>query len=289
MDWFGIALICALCTACADALSKRIMKENDEWITGAVILVLAWVILSPLFFSLELKPVSADLIAVLAAALPLELLGYYLFLTAIRMDPLSLTVPLLALTPVFTILTAALLVGEEVSVSGGVGISLVTVGAYVLNADVVHRGLFAPVLSIASHRGARRMVVVAFIWSITSALGKKGVLIYGALPFLMVILLALTIIFLAVSVGRWVTGRAKPHFVPKTTGLFLVAGLAMAASELTHFLSISMAPVAYMVSVKRLSMVFGVLLGWLMFHEENIRFRLVGASLMVTGVFFIYR
>jgi uncharacterized membrane protein len=70
--------------------------------------------------------------------------------------------------------------------------------------------------------------------------------------------------------------------------LFLLGGLLMAAAEITHFVSLSMAPVAYMISVKRLSLVFGVVLGWLFFGEQNIRFRLVGALVMVGGVFLLY-
>ena len=86
MDWFSIALSCAFFTACADALSKRIMQGTDEWIAGAVILGLSCLILAPLFLAQELRPVSWELLAVLAAALPLEILSYYLFLSAIRID-----------------------------------------------------------------------------------------------------------------------------------------------------------------------------------------------------------
>jgi uncharacterized membrane protein len=65
----------------------------------------------------------------MAIVLPLQILGYYLFLSAIRMGALSLTVPLLAFTPVLTILTSALLLGESISWKGGFGIGLVTLGA----------------------------------------------------------------------------------------------------------------------------------------------------------------
>ena len=61
----------------------------------------------------------------------------------------------------------------------------------------------------------------------------------------------------------------------------------MAGAEATHFLALQNAPVAYMISVKRLSLVLGVVLGWLFFEERNITYRLVGASVMVAGVFLI--
>ncbi len=287
MNWFPIALTCAFLTSCADALSKRLMAQNDQWTTGAVVLTIAGIVLIPVFMTQEIRPVSWHLIGVLAVALPFEILGYYLFLSAIRMGPLSLTVPLLAFTPVITILTSAVIVGERVSASGAVGISLVTIGAYLLNADLAGRALLAPITAIFTQPGSRTMFLVAVIWSISSAIGKKGVLLYGAIPFGFVLVWTIIPVFVGVSLVRARLGYGRAEFSGRSAALFLLAGCFMAGSELTHFVSISMAPVAYMISVKRLSMVFGVILGWLFFGERNIRYRLVGASTMVCGVFFL--
>jgi len=53
---------------------------------------------------------------------------------------------------------------------------------------------------------------------------------------------------------------------------------------LTHFKAISMTDVAYMISVKRASLVFSVLYGRVLFGEENIRERLTGSVLMIAGM-----
>lgn len=288
MHWFFIALSCAFLTACCDATSKRIMQENDEWVTGAIILGLASLILLPVFLSLDLKPISFELVALLTIVLPLEIVGYYLYLSAIRMGALSLTVPLLAFTPVLTILTSALLLGEHISRKGGFGIGLVTFGAYMLNADLMNLSFFEPVRALFSNPGSRRMFLVAVLWSVTSVLGKKGILIYDPIPFGFILLIGDLVIFTLVSVFRARTGRAGIKFGKGIPVLFLLGGVLMAGAEVTHVISLSMAPVAYMISVKRLSLVFGVILGRVFFGEHNIRYRLIGASVMVAGVFFIY-
>ncbi len=288
MNWFSIALVCAFLTACCDAISKRIMQENDEWITGAVILGLSFLILLPIFLSLELRAFTIDLAVVFAIALPLEILAYYLFLSSIRMAALSLTVPLLAFTPVLTIISSSAILGEQITWIGVFGISLVTVGAYVLNGDLANRGVFAPIKAIFSHPGSRRMFLVAVIWSVTSTLGKKGVILYDAIPFGVLLVFGDLVIFAAVAFLRVRMGWAECCLRRRMPGLFLLAGIAMAGAEISHFVAVSMAPVAYMISVKRLSLVFGVLTGWLLFGEKNITYRLVGASTMVCGVFFIY-
>jgi drug/metabolite transporter (DMT)-like permease len=288
VNWFPIALICALVTACCDAVCKRIMAHNDEWITGTIVLGIASLVLAPFFLSLPLRPFSQELALLLAIALPLEIFAYYLFLSSIRMAPLSLTVPLLAFTPVLTIISSSLLLDEWITMTGGMGIGLVTVGAYFLNANLIRQNILAPVKAIFANPGSRRMLLVAFIWSVTSSLGKKGIQLYDAIPFGCVLLFGNLIIFALIALWRVKAGFADARIRSATWGLFLAAGLFMAVAEITHFVSLSSAPVAYMISVKRLSLVFGVILGWFFFGEQHIRYRLGGASAMVAGVLFIY-
>jgi drug/metabolite transporter (DMT)-like permease len=288
MNWFVIALGCAFLTACSDAVSKRIMWENDEWTTGAALLAISATILAPLLLFQELKPVSTELVLLILISLPLEISSYYLFLSAIRMADMSLTLPLLAFTPVLTILTAAALLGESISLIGGVGIALVTIGAYLLNGDLAHRSLWAPIEAIFSTSGCRRMLLVAVLWSLTSTLGKKGILLYGAIPYGIVLVICVAAGLVSISFLRSRAGLGSLSFSRNNITLFLLGGLFMAGAQITHFVSLGLAPVAYMISVKRLSLVFGVILGRLLFKEENISYRLIGASIMVLGVFFFY-
>jgi drug/metabolite transporter (DMT)-like permease len=288
MTWFFMALGCAFLTACCDSISKRIMETNDEWVTGTVLPGIAAIFLAPVFWAQHPKPITMELLALLAVAVPLEVLAYYLFLSAIRMAPLSLTVPLLAFTPALTIGTSAMLLGEGICASSVCGIALVTFGAYILNGDLAHKSLLAPIRALVSDPGSRRMLLVALIWSITSALGKKGVLLYGAIPFGMVLLVGLVLIFALIAGIRGNSPVLRVDISAPALGFFVLGGAFMAGAEATHFVSLSQAPVACMIAVKRLSLVFGVLMGWLWFQEDHIRYRLIGGAIMVSGVFLIY-
>jgi uncharacterized membrane protein len=55
---------------------------------------------------------------------------------------------------------------------------------------------------------------------------------------------------------------------------------------ITRLKAISLIEVSYMVSVKRLSILFGVIYG-VMFKETNIKERLLGATVMVLGIIMI--
>ena len=97
----------------------------------------------------------------------------------------------------------------------------------------------------------------------------------------------MVIIFGIIAAIRWNAPTVKVDVRFPALGFFVLGGALMAGAEVTHFLSLSLAPTACMIAVKRLSLVFGVLMGWLWFREENIRYRLLGAVIMVTGVFFV--
>lgn len=263
------------------------MLDNDEWITGGVMLTLASVLLAPMFFFIDFNEFTPEGIRLLAITVPLEVLGYYLFLSSIRLSALSLTLPLLSFTPAFTMLSASILLDEKMGSMGLTGVLLVTAGAYILNLDLADFNVAGPIRAVISDAGARRMLMVAIIWSLTSTLGKSGVLAFGALQFGYLITAIVGAIFLAVGLFR-VRFRSVPWvFDGRMAIVFLISAIFMSLQEVSHFIAMSMAHVAYMISVKRVSMIIGIIFGWRFFGESNILNRLIGAFIMLAGVFLL--
>jgi drug/metabolite transporter (DMT)-like permease len=64
-------------------------------------------------------------------------------------------------------------------------------------------------------------------------------------------------------------------------------GAVYAVMVFSHMLAISQVEAAYMISVKRVSLLFGILYGAWWFREERIAERLLGAVIMLLGVFII--
>ncbi|MDP2157732.1 MAG: EamA family transporter, partial [Nitrospirota bacterium] len=63
----------------------------------------------------------------------------------------------------------------------------------------------------------------------------------------------------------------------------LAPGICYALMIITHMSAMQLTKVAYMVSIKRTSLLMALLYGYFMFREENIRSRFLGASLMFAG------
>ncbi len=52
---------------------------------------------------------------------------------------------------------------------------------------------------------------------------------------------------------------------------------------LTHFIAISLTQAAYMISIKRMSLVFSVIYGRVIFKELGLKERLFGSVVMLAG------
>jgi uncharacterized membrane protein len=97
--------------------------------------------------------------------------------------------------------------------------------------------------------------------------------------------------FLLLAAILWpvmrVTGRVTVARLVSRPGRGLLVGLFSVGMILFHVWAISMAPAAYMVAVKRLSLVFSVLYGRLLFKEAQFTKRLAGAAVMFAGMVLI--
>jgi len=67
----------------------------------------------------------------------------------------------------------------------------------------------------------------------------------------------------------------------------LLVTLFTAAMVYTHFLALQGVEVAYMIAVKRTSLLFGILYGALLFRERGLGGHLLAGALMLGGVFLI--
>jgi drug/metabolite transporter (DMT)-like permease len=286
VNWLFLTLLCALSLAAADALTKKLLPAYSVVELVVVRFGVTAVLLLPLLLinPPQVMPPLPFWVWV-GLALPLEVLAMMLYMTAIRDSPLALTLPYLAFTPAFVVLTALIVLGEQVSLQGFAGILLVVVGAYGLNVEHARicepRSWLAPIFAIGRERGSRLMLGVAFIYSMTSVLGKGALQYMPATTFGPLYFVVLGLFTLLVF--SWHQQEAVRVLWRPSWG-HVIIGLLMAVMVVTHFLAIELVQVAYMISVKRTSILFGIVLGALLFAETRLLQHLLAAALMIVGV-----
>lgn len=282
MEWVILSLISAFLLATSDALAKKAVENENEYLVAWFRMLFTLPVLVITLLLVPWPELDADFYRAFFIALPFELITIIFYIKALKHSPLSLTMPFLALTPVFLIAVSYILLGEKVSIVGGCGIFLIAAGSYLLNVDGLRKGLLEPFRAIWRERGPLFMIGVAMFYSITSSMGKMAIEHSSPLFFAASYFIVLNILFvpIALFMGR---GDLKTFMQKKTYQRLFAPGICYALMVITHMSAMKLTKVAYMISIKRTSLLMAVLYGYFLFREENIRSRFIGALLMFAG------
>ena len=176
MIWILYAILSAFLGATIDTISKKILKNNNEymvlWARNAFTLPFLFLIL--IFFSIP--EIDNKFWIALAITLPLEIFLAILYIKAIKITDLSLSIPFLSFGPIFTIITSFLILKEFPTIYGFIGIILITIGAYFLNFEKIKINLFQPFKSIIKEKGSLFMLIVSLISAIVITIEKIGII-----------------------------------------------------------------------------------------------------------------
>ena len=279
-----LTLASALCWALFDALRKRMAREVAPLHLG-ILLALAQAPLLALW-AVSREPfglASASLGPMVASAL-VNVFALVLFLRALRLSPLSLTIPLLSFTPVISTTLAWIFRGQVPSEAQYLGAALVVVGATLLG---LSGGAWKGLGAFLREPGVRRMVAVTLLWSCTSVLDQTAVARGAGAWYAPVLTAVVALLLLAWTLlrgqGRALVVAARPLLAqPLLLIPAVVVGAAALAIQIEAF---RWAPVGFIEVVKRgTGMGSAVLLGWLVFGEPINRWTWSAVALMTLGV-----
>lgn len=282
--WVFLMLVAALCQAVKDLCLKRSVAGVD-----AAVVVWAYCLTTTIFLSLPVlregvPPIQPGFWPAILVTGPLAAVTFMFYVKSLEATDLSLAAPMLTATPLFLLLTSPVMLGEFPDSMGLVGIVCIAAGSYAMNLGSARRGLFEPFKALARDKGVRYMLLVAFLWSVSANIDKIG-LRHSSPMFWIMCAFGSTALCMTPIV--WMRSRrgfaqvlAKPFDLAAT-------GFLEAITCVCQMYALTVAIVPYVISVKRTSAVFAVLLGWLVLREGRMRERLAGAAIMVLGVFLI--
>ena len=101
------------------------------------------------------------------------LLSAILFLKAIKQSDLSLTIPLLSLSPMFSSIFSLFFLNEKLSNIQYSGVFLIILGTLVLySKKLTFNEILKSFIIILNNNSAKLMIIVSIIWSLTPVLDK---------------------------------------------------------------------------------------------------------------------
>ncbi len=284
MLWLLLALLTAFFQSLKDVFSKFGLRHINEYVVALFLSLYTFIFLLPLVFIYDMPRIKAPFWGALFAGGILNVIAIILYMKAIKYGDLSLTAPMLTFTPLFLLITSPVLVGEFPNFLSIIGIILIVVGSYVLNLKESHKGYFSPIKAIVKIKGTRYMLLVAFIYSFSSNIDKIGV--QNSSPVLWGIFLN---IYIVIAIAAILLAQNKFHllFKKKTIISLMPMGVFGVLSLLCQLSALKLTLVAYVISIKRMSALMGILWGYFLFKEKGLKERFTGGSVMIIGVILI--
>lgn len=293
MAWFLLALAGALAQAAYSAGAKALLARfHPARLAGGTFLAAA-LALAAISLARGVPPVAPSFPAAVLATVAINTAATVLFYRALSISDLSLCLPMLSFTPVFLVFSAFAILGETPSTAGTAGICLVVAGSYLLGVrgnGGTGRTWTAPFRMLSSDRGVRYMLLVAFLFSISVNYDRLVVAYSDPVFGSAVVYGSLACAFLSWDVARVITARGTRRAARRGVqecGSLLLLGLILVVEAVAVNTAYTLSLVPYVIAVKRLSALFGVLAGGFLLGEERLLQRGAAAAVMVTGAVLI--
>lgn len=284
MFWFLYAILTAFFDSIKVVFGKQSLQNLDIYLAGWAWRFFALVILIPILVTLPWPSLEPNFWWAVLVSGTINLVVTLIYMRAIQASDLSLVMPMITFTPLFLLLTSPLIVGEFPTPMGLVGVILIVMGAYLLNFDQVNKGKWEPFKALLREKGPRFMLLVAFLWSISSNFDKLGmeasspIHYSGALIGFLVLGLSPIVWFRSSGPVQ----KTRKHFWP-----LLFLGMSSGLVLVFQMLAMQLTLVAYVIAIKRSGAALSVVWGAVFFKEENLGARLPAVIIMLLGVAFI--
>lgn len=282
--WIFLALIGALADAAYFAFVKK-SQENRASPFGiaSVIFLMAGVLIGTVSLAHGIPVIGHTFWLAVAAATIVATTTVALYFRALRTSDLSLTVPMLSFTPVILLLTSFLILRESISWGGLTGMILIILGSYILNIND-YKNLLAPLRAMWHNAGIRAMLLVAVLFAVGAPLDK--LIVRESDPFFGAAMVYFLLAATCYTISRFMKEPPLDRS-PRLWKSLLFGSLALSLVAISINLAYTYQIVPYVISIKRLSIIFSVIIGGLFFRERHWIWRLAGAVILVAGAVII--
>lgn len=282
----SIAFILILFSGLMHALYNLLIKQSRNktvfiwwlFVTSTVLFTTALPFLPGRF------PRPDPLLMVIATGGAFCFVLYHLFTgKAYRSGDLSVTYPLSQTAMLYVPLWGGWFLDEQLSQIGLCGIFVTMAGAYLLPLKrLAVTELIRPLGSLVDF-SVLAALAAGFVYSLGAIIDKTGVTRYHPLYFTYI----LVVIMLAIMTVNILRPCYRVHIFTEwreNRRLILAGGPLMMGSFLSFRYGLALAPMSYVIPIRQVSVLIGVLIGVLFLGESFGRIRFIAASLIFLGI-----
>ena len=286
IPWWIYAIGAALCASAFSISRKKILSKEHAMnfeSTRAFSVVLLVLFLIPLVnFNIELKVLGLVYLISLIGTL-----GILFAAKAFRHEEISLVSPLSNIRPAFVAILAYFFLSEKLGIGQIIGIGILFISAYLLEADHHIYNLWDPLKNLFKSKYGPHYLLAILLFSVTVIFDKYIISTYlDIYTYFFFVWIFIAINFNIIHTILYGHKEVINCFKKWKYFPFLVAFFSV-ASNLLAFKALSLTYVSLVVPVLMLSTLFIVLLGGKFFHERYVVFRAIVTILMLIGALMV--
>ena len=279
--WIVFAFCSALFAGLTSILAKCGIKKTDSTVATAirtiVVLLFSWLMVLIVGSEREIGSITPHSLIFLILSGLATGASWLCYFKALQLGDINKVVPIDKSSTVLTILLAAILLGEKITLYSGIGIALIAVGTFLMieKKDVKNdvpknkRWIFYALGS-------------ALFASLTAILGKIGISdvesnLGTAIRTGIVLVMSWVMVF--------VTGKQKEikGIAKKELCFICLSGLATGGSWLCYYKALHDGLASVVVPIDKLSILVTILFSYIVFHEKSSKKTAFGLFLTVGG------
>ena len=280
--WIFFAFASALFAGLTSILAKCGIKKTDSTVATAirtvVVLAFSWLMVFAVGSAGEITSISLHTLIFLVLSGIATGASWLCYFKALQLGDINKVVPIDKSSTVLTILLAAFLLGEEITLSSGIGITLIAVGTFLMIEKKDVQKSDVP--------KNRRWIFYAFgsavFASLTSILGKIGISgvesNLGTAIRSGVVLIMSWMMVLVSGKGKELGGIPKKELV-----FICLSGVATGGSWICYYKALQDGPASVVVPIDKLSILVTILFSYIVFHEKLSKKTALGLILTVGG------
>ncbi len=283
IEWYLLALISALFSATASIFEKKVLFKEKALAFSTLFALFNFLLAIPFFFFINFQTLTSISLLVLFIKSVLGALAFLCVMLGIKNLELSNALPLLVLTPGLVAIGALIFLKEYLSSLEILGLILLLLGTYLLQLKQNQKFL-SPFKTLIKTKGHQYILIALLLFTITSIL-DKALLKNFNLP--VNAFMGFQHLFLAIIFITFLLLSKKPnnlnHTLKNSWKLVLIISVLTIIYRYTQIQAVKLAPVALVLSLKRISVFFAVVIGGKLFKEHNLLQRIIATAIMITG------
>jgi drug/metabolite transporter (DMT)-like permease len=283
MNGFLSGVVAAMFLSLSGIASKEALKNEHSLDFSLVANAIGLILILPAAFFVSLA-VSSEMLGVIYVGALFGSISNYLTFKALRHMEISVVMPLMNLTVIFTLLFGMLFVAEFPSSFALLGIFLIVVGGYILQLNQAPLDWRYPFRELKYSRYQHILFFGIICLSLAMVLGRIALKEVPSSTFLFYsyVFLTLNNLLLFLLLRREPLAESF-RTMKQMFGWTFLGALLRLVSNFFFVYSVSVMYVAIAEAIKRLSTLFSVLLGGRVFKEEQLAWKSFASLIMIAG------